>query len=281
MVQMRLNFKQRMGMEELPRPLKPDEFPRTLRNDILNLIYQDFINGISFFKDATIKMRYVSFYKQPLNKFNYLTENHRMVYLYEKGNMYDILHDLDYLISCSWDEASLDFTENLRNQLKQIFDNHQFAYTIFYEGKDSQIALRSSEHEIESIENAYKNLKEQQFLGGVEHLTKATKFVNEGRYNDSIHESISAVECVCRKLLNRENETLASALNLLDKKGLQIHTSLKEGLKKIYGYTSDENGIRHSLFDGKNDLALEDAQFMIGSCASFISYLINKSNNLK
>ena len=57
-----------------------------------------------------------------------------------------------------------------------------------------------------------------------------------------------------------------------------MHGALKKGFLSIYGYTSDEQGIRHPLLDtqaAKVDEA--DALFMIGACAAFVSYLINKA----
>lgn len=59
-----------------------------------------------------------------------------------------------------------------------------------------------------------------------------------------------------------------------------IHGGLKKAFLAIYGYTSDEKGIRHALIDDANAKVDEaDALFMIGACAAFVSYLINKSRS--
>ena len=52
---------------------------------------------------------------------------------------------------------------------------------------------------------------------------------------------------------------------------------LKAGFSKIYGYTSDKDGIRHALLGGDADVDVVDATFMLGACASFVTYLINKA----
>ena len=50
------------------------------------------------------------------------------------------------------------------------------------------------------------------------------------------------------------------------------------GFAAIYGFTSDEKGIRHPLLDDHTAKVDEtDALFMIGACAAFVSYLINKA----
>jgi hypothetical protein len=58
----------------------------------------------------------------------------------------------------------------------------------------------------------------------------------------------------------------------------KIHGGLKRGFTSIYGFTSDEKGIRHPLLDDASSKVDEtDALFMIGACAAFVSYLINKA----
>jgi hypothetical protein len=51
------------------------------------------------------------------------------------------------------------------------------------------------------------------------------------------------------------------------------------GFGSLYGFTSDEDGIRHPLLDSVAAQVDEtDALFMIGACAAFVSYLINKAS---
>jgi hypothetical protein len=58
----------------------------------------------------------------------------------------------------------------------------------------------------------------------------------------------------------------------------RIHGGLKNGFNNLYGYTSDEKGLRHPSIDDPNAKVDEaDAMFIIGACSAFVSYLINKS----
>ena len=57
-----------------------------------------------------------------------------------------------------------------------------------------------------------------------------------------------------------------------------MHPAFKSGLEKIYGYTSDEHGIRHSLMDNPN-LNIDDAKFMLVICSAFVNYFQGKVNN--
>jgi hypothetical protein len=73
------------------------------------------------------------------------------------------------------------------------------------------------------------------------------------------------------------SSSLSESLRMLEKP-LNVHRALKAGFNSLYGYTSDENGIRHRLL-GKDTANVDefDAIFMLGACAAFISYLIGKA----
>ena len=69
--------------------------------------------------------------------------------------------------------------------------------------------------------------------------------------------------------------TLGAALKKLKENGIHIHSAMEKAFSSLYGYTSDENGIRHGGIDFKNAPA-EDAKFMLVACSAFINYLIEK-----
>ena len=118
--------------------------------------------------------------------------------------------------------------------------------------------------------------------GAETHLRKASENLKAREYADSIRDSIHAVESVARKIGPKGSQTLSSALDSLEKAGFSIHPALKEGFKKLYGYTNDEQGIRHALRDkGAPNVGRDEAVFMFGACASFAAYLANKHRDLQ
>jgi hypothetical protein len=61
---------------------------------------------------------------------------------------------------------------------------------------------------------------------------------------------------------------------------LVLHGGLKKAFCVLYGYASDEEGVRHALVLEKEAQVDEaDALFMLGACASFVSYLIARSSS--
>jgi hypothetical protein len=113
------------------------------------------------------------------------------------------------------------------------------------------------------------------FHGARAHLRKAAEELTAGRYPDSIRESIHSIESVARTL--EPDRKLTNALARLEQSA-KIHGAMKAGFLSLYGYSSDEHGIRHALLDdGAANVDETDALFMIGACAAFVSYLINKA----
>ena len=93
-------------------------------------------------------------------------------------------------------------------------------------------------------------------------------------YANSIKESISAVEWVCKKL-NGIDDSRWFAGTL---KSLWIaHESLLQWFIKLYGWTSDAEWIRHPLME-ESSLGQEDALYMLVICSAFINYLMTKHN---
>ena len=133
----------------------------------------------------------------------------------------------------------------------------------------------------ESIEQSFQVLASGPFGGARTHLREAAQCINEGDYAGSVRESVHAVESVARSLSQDANSSLTPALKALSEKGIVLHGAFKSGIEKLYGYSNDEDGIRHSLLDGNGtNVDIEDAAFMFGACASFAAYLVHKARKV-
>jgi hypothetical protein len=95
-------------------------------------------------------------------------------------------------------------------------------------------------------------------------------------YRNSIKESISAVEAMCKIIIGDEKATLGQALKKLEEKGVRLHKALQNSFSSLYGYTNDADGIRHALVD-ESTADFDDAKFMLVSCSAFANYLAAKA----
>lgn len=70
---------------------------------------------------------------------------------------------------------------------------------------------------------------------------------------------------------------MGKALGKIEKNH-KIHGSLKAACEKLYTYTNNEGGIRHSFFEGDGKVTMYEAQYMLVSCSAMVNYLLGLNN---
>ncbi len=82
---------------------------------------------------------------------------------------------------------------------------------------------------------------------------------------------------MARQLDPKGGKSFDEAMKALEDR-VRIHPALRKAFGGLYGYTSDEQGIRHALLDKpESPVGRDEAVFMLGACASFVTYLLSKS----
>ena len=123
-----------------------------------------------------------------------------------------------------------------------------------------------------NLQLAAEQTNNAEHSGAHEHLKNAAAEIRVGKWSNSIRESIHSVESVASKMSKKG--TLGKALDEIDRTRT-IHPAMKSAFKQLYGYTSDEEGIRHALIENNRSSSEQEALFMLSACAAFVSYLIN------
>ena len=157
------------------------------------------------------------------------------------------------------------------NDIAAAFEDCRLAYVVD-RGFPVMILPAATPEEGAAIRNALEDVRAAGLPAAESHLRESGRLINAGDWAGSVRESINAVESVARRI-EPEAQTLGSAL----KKMGGLHPALKEAFSSLYGYTSDEQGIRHARLDEAASPAQQDeAVFMLGACASFVSYMLRK-----
>lgn len=138
----------------------------------------------------------------------------------------------------------------------------------------------TNETEIESVSDASNTPYNSVNI----HIQKALTLYSDRKqpdYENSIKESISAVEAMCCIItgMTGASATLGAALKKLEDNGVIIHGAMRNAFSQLYGYTSDAYGIRHGGIDFKNAPS-EDAKYMLISCSAFVNYLVEKHSKI-
>ena len=143
-----------------------------------------------------------------------------------------------------------------------------------------QLAPITGEIEIAEIERAAAEADRLGLKGVTAHLDTALAALSQKRepdYRTSIKESISAVESAVSKIMGRPAAGLADAMKDIVAM-IPMHPALAQGFIKLYGYTSNEEGVRHAILDDPDRVGYDEAKFMLVACSAFVNFLISKAN---
>ena len=272
-----LTFSQAQGYEEIPCPLALEVLNQEARIKLWDLLsdsawssYDGFLLNRQLHGQwhAIFQALHRDFFIQPMDEFPDSTGS--LIQLYRTGILDELpfnkVFDLFQMVM-RHPYCPTSFTTNVAG----IFERCQLAYVVDTE-HPATILPAATRQEGKALINALTEFREAGLQGTETHLRQAAELINRGDWPGAVRESIHAVESVARQL-DPGASTLGPALTSLEKHG-HLHPALKEAFSKLYGYTSDEKGIRHSLLaTAKSPAGQDEALFMLGACASFASYL--------
>ena len=191
--------------------------------------------------------------------------------------VYDILeYTMQYIIDTPFLHSRFR-NSHYFTRLNNILIEEKSGYRMV-EGKFVKI---TNESELDSINKTIHS----DFDSVNTHMKKALSLYSNRKnpdYENSIKESISTVEAMCCIItgMKGSNATLGAAIKKLEDNGVVIHGAMKSAFSQLYGYTSDQDGIRHGGIDFKN-APEEDALYMLISCSAFVNYLIEKYSKIQ
>ena len=285
----KLTFSQREGKAALPEPMRLEYLPHRFRQLAWRVISGEIHDSSDFDVDVPY------FLAEPnigsilrSYEFDVLAKFHDEIVGYDPESSFRFLRELISYEDCHNVLTCIEFilrhefcSGSLRKGLVDAFDKAPIAYFVDEKNGLPTIMSRFSREAGEATQQAIETLRESDMEGATTHLRQAAACINERRFADSVKESIHAVESVACIIDNKASKTLTPALDSLEKAGLLNHPALKQGFAKLYGYASDEQGIRHALLEkGASDVDVDEAVFMFGACASFAAYLVNRHRQM-
>ena len=271
-------FSQRAGLEPIPPQLKLGEVSNELRRQIVYFISLEidrettFGYSSNYFEDKWMRVAmdlHVLFFERDAGTFQNDTEALKeflMAFLRRAtiGKLFDLVEFFIRHPKCS---------DELKGDLANSFVTARAAYRIL----DHHIVAIGTQEQAEAFERAMEDAEEKNAGAARKHMMEAGLALRNSDWASSIRESINAVEAIAVRLAPGTH-TLGPALAALENKG-HLHGGLKAAFGSLYGFSSDEEGIRHALvFKKEAQVDEADALFMLGACASFVSYLLARAN---
>lgn len=279
-------FSQRKGFKPATKALQVDNIDQELRNRLWTILSvhlfkqyegRETYSGSRSLKitgsnlEALLRYYWHALFKLPIDT---MPE--------EINEVYNALRE--YFFACKWHEVYdfIEFTlkycpgkfqENLRYLLNEVLEQENSGYRISGE----TVVEITNDDELAEVDAALV----APGSGARSHLKTALTLLADRKkpdYRNSIKESVSAVEAICRSVTGNDKATLGDALKVVQGK-VGMHAALRSAFSSLYGYTSDAHGIRHAMLEEPN-LTFADAKFMLVACSAFINYIVGKATDM-
>jgi len=270
-------FSERYGYKKI-KMLKKDEMPDSLRNRLWNTIYDAFF---IYLDDQTPDWVLTNMSEYKISRDIWLSFLNGDKYIFHKGPLSAVVDEINKKYhQLQWHEV-YEFIEfilqncavgkkkmKLIEKIRLIFKQEKASYDIIGDRICPPLGDEEMKKEVGktlNIPNKYKSVSG--------HFSKALELFSkrpEADYENSIKESISAVDLLVQIILGKEG-TLGKLVDSLD-----IHPALKRAFSNLYGWTSDDAGIRHPK--SKEPLSCDEpeARYMLVTCSAFINYVTAK-----
>jgi hypothetical protein len=271
-------FSERMGYLE-QRPIQIESMDAALRNSLFNVTHGFLLAGLrEVYRSqrdpwkARFNKAWSLFFKLPLHTSpaNYAGDKNANDFVYK------------FFSESEWNRV-YDFVEFLVEQsgslapaFNEILEREVAGYRIL----EGIVVPISDSAQIDAIRAGLEVSATDPLRGAHEHLVSSLRLLSDREqpdYRNSIKESISSIESTASILTGAKKPELKDALRMLEERG-RLHPALRGAFEKLYGWTSDESGVRHALME-ESSLDFTDAQFMLVACSAFVHFLVGKATD--
>lgn len=270
-------FSERIGAVETPSIIQLESVSSPLRNSIWNLLVSLFEVGENgWWHIAELSCQF--FYKLPVDELPPYNRR-RMEWLKKQLfalPWYGVYDYIEFVVE--WYGRVKVRQQFRKDQLSLIFNRIFEEELSGYRFVGGELVPISSQAEVSAIESALSITSATGLSGAHAHIAAALQLLAkrpDPDYRNSIKESISAVEAIAKQLGTAESQGLVGALTELGRK-VPLHGAFRAGLLSLYGYTSDEGGIRHAMLEEPN-VGYDEAKYMAVACSAFVNFIAAKA----
>ena len=275
---MNRKFSDRVGIT-VPPPVLLDNIGPPLRNSLWNLILSAIFAGQDANQVSRVKFICERFLKLPYDtvpEFGYKCQEWLKLIYYDKSFTWWKIYNLIEFIASNPDIITSSYQHNkFVAEANRILEEESAGYR-FVGGFLTPI---SNKEEIKSIEESISTARARNLVGTSLHFETAIELLAkkpQPDYRNSIKESISGIESLVKQITGEQGSSLDKALTKLDAQ-VKFHGAFKAGLLSLYGYTSDEDGIRHGILE-EREVGFDEAKFMLVACSALVNFIISKAS---
>ena len=281
-----MRFTERYGYRKAKETIQIDSMDGALRNGLWSLLKIHCWDYVQFTDSYNIYYINSRLNPEVYSLCQRLWLNHFKCPLDQLSNEWSVVHRQlrQYFFECDWYDVyefvefiannygRRGFKENFTQTCNSLLERELSAYRVV-----AGILTRNTEkHEVAEIDQAIKGS-----LPPVQnHLHRSLELLSDRKapdYRNAIKEAISAVESLVAITVRSDKGTLGQLIKKLENE-IGLHPALKDAFSSLYGYTSDESGIRHALTE-EEKVDFDDAKFMLVVCSAFVNFVAAKLAN--
>ncbi|MFN4185105.1 MAG: hypothetical protein ACK4M6_09995 [Hyphomonas sp.] len=158
------------------------------------------------------------------------------------------------------------------NEIQRLLATELIGFRFVGSYDDGDVTLLPIVDEAEADANQSDYAELQNHPNARKHFLQAVEHLKGAHYRGSVTESICGVESTIKSLSGKSTVTFGEGLKRLDKSN-PLHSTLKAGLEKIYGWTNSPSGMRHAMSDEAQEVTEAEARFMLSACLAFAAWL--------
>jgi hypothetical protein len=270
-----MKFSERYGYKPIREIIQIDSIDAPLRNSLWSLLKTHvwdnacqsyFLHNESNRHLQSLCVRiWFRYFKEPLDLLdaNWEIVLGQLRAYFFKAAWYEVYDFIEFVAN---NYVYYNFGDNFIQNCNAVLEKEVSAYRFV----DGLICRITEQVQITEIEIALEKSR-----GPIQiHLRRALELLSNREkpdYRNSIKESISAVEGLVVKIIGAEKGTLGQLIKKLEDE-INLHPALRTAFSSLYGYTSEEGGIRHAILDQKT-IGFEDALFFLVVCSAFVNYV--------
>lgn len=138
---------------------------------------------------------------------------------------------------------------------------------------NDELVLVGSDGERQAVEEALKNAPELVR----EHLDRALRSLDPRGDKPDVHgaiaEAVNGIESMAKHVLNDAGGTYGKLRQSLEKRG--VHKAFVHAFDKLYGYASDEGGLRHAFKPGDDPTKhVAEGRMFVVMASAYINYML-------
>lgn len=285
-IRVRNGFSDREGVHPIPKMIQTTSFLKETRICLFNSFKQIMEDQIRLFclsKKAIAKRIVEDAFNEIYSneyEWSYDVVLNEILSVFKEGQYDEILTIIEFCCNLvfksrsQYKEAfSFDITlrgyDDVRESMNKAFEKEFVGYRFI----DNYITRIVDQSEIDEIAHSFNG----PYDSVNDSIRKSISMLSENGdkdYKNSIKEAVMALEQLCNILLHETGLVLS---NSFERICALISTSdyLKESIKKLYKFASDENGIRHGNNKESYEIRFDDAKYILVICSSTINYLLS------